>query len=514
MLRNIENIILSAMIFCCSVVVISCKDRLSDPQDVPRNVLMVINHDAVATSDTVVCVTISGENISVMQISTSPDLRDVDWVRYDTVKVISAPKYSGTFDVFGKFKSVSGASTGILHDSIILDYTALINSLEIFTERDSLTSNDSISFILETGECGEAFVSLGSMISGYNLDPVSEGIFRGSFLLPMFGVPNETIHVVGYFSDEVGNWAEPLVHPRELVLYGSEFQPSIVRRVYLDSQSNDDLVIHSGYCFISTSDWLHMLDVRSPEAPELFLSFDLPGWNHGISATDTTIGVANNIQGTVFYSLNNINEPARAGVARVESIARDVIIDDHYAYVASFSKGLHVFDLVVGNSPKRLKRLLTTPFGEHLVQADTILFFAGGGGLTVFNVADPAEPEMLIEMTDFHDEPKGMLYYRNNLFICTDEDGLMRVDVQNPRRPVIKTFYRHLKGGRRMALAYPYLAISRGTEVTVVNISDLRALPEVAHFDDLAGANGIGFNGQTLYISTENELLVVDMTED
>jgi len=494
----------------------SCKkeDSPEGPEEVPHNVWITINHGARATADTILTVSIQGENIDRMQISATADMSGAMWEPYDTLKYFRVPRVDGSFSVFGRFASYTGAATGIIHDDIILDYSAAITHFDVASRDDTLRSGDEVAFMLDAGEDGEAWISLGSMMSGYFLNPTSNGTFYGEYQLPLFGVPNEIAQVIAHFSDEVGNAARPVVYGRRFILRGLSLQPRLVRHIYIGNSSNERIFIFKDICYLSSEDAVYRMKTDEAASPQPCGMLELPGWNHGIAALDTVLAVANNVSGVVFYLVKPGASPDRIGGARVESYAKDVLFCGKDIYVASYSRGLHVFNIEAGGFIHCIARLEITPFGEAICSQDSLLYIAGGGGLSIINrnLDEPDKPELMSEVTDLDDEPIGILYHRGSIFLTTDELGVIRIDVTDPYHPRVRNFYPHLFNGRRMLVVHPYLVVSRERSVSVVNLSDLGSLPVVAEFGGFTEAQGMCVNGRMLYVAASSEMVVIDLT--
>jgi hypothetical protein len=107
-------------------------------------------------------------------------------------------------------------------DSIVLDTRAFISSLDWSPTDSVLSPGTSIHIRLDGGEVdGRAWVNIGSVIDSIDLfddgthgdDLAEDGIYETMFALP----PGEEFYgqaVRGYFSDEAGNSASPLVASR------------------------------------------------------------------------------------------------------------------------------------------------------------------------------------------------------------------------------------------------------------------------------------------------------------
>ncbi len=509
----VYSVLLVAMLF------MACNDDIPVlPGEPPENVQMVLNEGAEATRDTLICLKISGENISQMKLSNLPDLSDAEWEGFDSLHYYNVPKEDGLFKVFGIFESEAGIKTHILSSEIVLDYTAEILTFEIVTYSDTLEPGDLVPIAIDAGENGRSEISLGEYIKSFNVDyDEFTKMFRDTLIVPEL-VFEGRAQFTARFTDNVGNVAESVVHSDTLVLSGSTLNPSVISRLSFQGRSNDYVKYISGYCYVTDEGRFHVIDVRRKNRPLYRYPIRTPGWAHGIVSNDSLMLIADHTGLMLLYNVLNPAVPMRIGQARVSSVARDVAMTDYAGLVASKLKGLYLFDLTATQSPFQYARVAINCTGETVCVSDDIAYVAGDGGVAIIDISIPDSPEILSQI-DYTASPETMnlpgaissLYFRDNLFLAVGPHGLVRIDVSDPHNPDIVDIHDHLDNARGLALIYPYLAVSRGTVISIVNISNLETLPVVGQIHDIRNSRQITVDGRYLYVSEENGISIVDL---
>lgn len=483
------------------------------PYDIPRNIWITINHDSAATRDTVLRVSIVGENVNQMQISGTPDLHDTPWEPFDTLKLVHAPRVEGVFSVYGRFASLSNAYTGIIHDDIVIDLSANIISLEIDAPDEILQPQDSLVISMNTDEKGDAEISLGSLVRGFKLTWRYGGRFSRTLVLPNL-LSDEIASVTGRFTDEVGNIADSLVFDQLFILRGPALNPIVIARIPTGGISGDDIWYHQGFCYISAMRNVYIINVQDPDRPLHEGSLPTPDWNHGMHATRRLLLVSANDADLLVYSITQPRQPIRLGQARdLWGQTRDVVIDTthSFAYVSCHFSGLHVVDMLTPESPDVVANVRTNIAGDAIAVNDTIVYITGVGGLATIDVSNPREPEHLADLVDFTDQPRELIYFEDEVFISMWDEGIARVSVRNPRDPRIMQVYPHLDNATGMALSYPYLFVSRQDKVSIVNISDTQRLPVIANIPGMNHAVSVCLNENYLFIAEDDEMTIVDL---
>jgi len=516
MLLNIWHLWIT-VIFVIGMISISCDDQTqpTPPIFTPRNVRIEINEGAAATRDTILRVSITGEDIVLMQLSSEPVLREDAWIPYDSLYIIHAPHVEGTCTIYGWFESESGGRSETIQDDIRFDFTAQIISLDVQSEADTLRSGTWIEFTINTGEYGEAEVGLGNFIRAYPLDCIDDGIFYRLLVLP-FVVPREdSVRIIGRFIDGVGNIADSVVFNRIFVLRGNQLNPRVISRIPVGREGNTDIFYHRGFCYITDFEKFHIIDVRDPYSPVYKGIIRTVSGNHGLTLCGDYLLVTDSQTGLRIYDANLPDRPIFVGAERaIWGQALDVIANNNVAYVSCRFSGVHVVDLSEPDQPKIQTRVPIPCEGETICINDSIVYVAGVGGLALINITEPVDTVIISQVISFNDAPNSIVYHDGNVFLASYEDGVYRVDVRNPFDPEFKAFYSHLEKAVGLAVSHPYLFVSRIEMISIVNISNLEELPIVAEIPEMRHSKELFVHERFVYVVENGRMSIIDISAE
>jgi len=471
---------------------------------------MVINDDSSATRDTVLRVSISGENIDRMLVSSDSVLTDAVWEVFDTLKIVHAPRVEGLFYVYGRFTSAGGRTTGVFSDGIILDFSARILSLDVAADKDTLEPDDEVEFTLESGEEGSASVSFGSFITDYRLDRISEGLFSRTLIIP-YGIYDSVAFTVGRFTDAVGNVADTLAAERTFTIRSGPLNPDVVARLPMPDALGFDLWYYRGYCFIS--DWnnaVQVVNVAYPDEPVWDLTIPTSDWSSGLEADGEILYVADGDGGVVVIAMEPPDSPAIVGRIHLSGKARDITLDGDFAYVACIYNGLKVLDIGDRTRPRLRAGVSLTGYGESICYHDTVVYVAGQWGISLVDVSNPSMPELISELP-IDGEPQDIAYNEGHLFIATERRGVVVVDVSDPERLCCVAVHEEIVPARSLMLSHPFLYIGGQGVIQVVIPDDPLTLQEVGRIEGVCAVRGMFIHQRYLYVAGAGMFAVVDL---
>ena len=476
----------------------------------PLNVRMVIDDDSLATRDTLLRVRVGGENIDYMSISSDSAALDTGWQIQNAIKLLSAPRLEGMFRVFGQFATSGGGTTGVYHDDIRLDFTALINDFQVQAS-DTLYPDDPVNFSIEAGEIGKAGVSFSSFLAEYQLDSIAPGSFFGSTRIAM-GVLDTAAFATAHFTDYAGNDAAPLILERHFIILGEEVNPQLVSRLDLGEAQCSAVWWHLGYCYVS--DWqgaLHVIDVTNSTIPFLDNSLNMGGATYGSSASEDYLYVADGDAGMAVVSIIPAGSPSLAARVPVAGQPRDVAVDGPYAYVACLFSGLRIYDLASRESPSQCASVPLEGYGESVTYTTRKVYVSGQSGGAIIDAADPQVPRLIAEfMVD--GIPRASAYFGGYFYFATEQEGLVVYDVREPTNPLLAAEYPEYTHPFAIAVAAPYLLVGGEGTLWVLNLANPRALREVGRVEELNEIRGIFHNEGIIYLAEEGAFSIVSIS--
>ena len=258
---------------------------------------------------------------------------------------------------------------------------------------------------------------------------------------------------------------------------------------------------------------------------------DCWGWTDPLSKNEYALMGLDN--GTGIINVTNPTKPRYLGkipTASASSMWRDIKVFNNYAFIVSEASGhgLQIFDLTklrgISDEQTHSVDLTYNGFGQaHNIAINEESGYAyptgiKGKGLHILNVKDPINPVLELEYPEngyTHDAQvvnyKGpdQNYYGKEIFIGSNEDRLVLVDVTNKLEPKIVSVFNYdhqythqswitsdhqyiLMGDEYDELNIDFQLINK-TRTIIINIEDLEN-PKL-HFNYLAKTDAIDHNG-------------------
>ena len=493
-----------------SVTLVACDaDKPSDhSKNVPKNVTMKINHDSTATNDSNLRVYIDADNTHRMQIGLDAGLDEAEWEDYDTLKIVTVPPLEGLVFVYGRFATAGGGTTGVISDDIYLDLSARIDTLTAYAGSEILVPGDVVEFTMDTGEDGDANVSFSSLNLNTVLTSTSVGRFQGSLTIP-YGLREENVISTGYFTDEVGNQAEPVVAERRFSVRGPELNPYVITRYNLDGVLGFDIWFSEGYVFVCDTHTVHLVDVGIPTSPESIKSIPTGRWNSGLTGTSAFLYVPHRF-GMSIISIDPPHEASEVSSIRFSEFAYDVAVNNNFAYVACTSCGLLIFDIQNNSDPILITRFLLDSGGKLVCLDGTIAYLISGEMGFAINVADPENPRVLSSF-DVSGNPNDLLIYRGYLYVATTNDGVLVVDIHDVYNPSVIARHPKYRSALALGILPPFLFVGGNGFIKIANTTEPDVLAEIAAVEDVGVIEGLFVSETFVYASGHSVLTIVEL---
>ncbi|MCF7809603.1 hypothetical protein K9N50_01305 [bacterium] len=486
----------------------ACESPSDVRDNIPTNVILAIDDDSAATRDTVLRVAIHAENTDRMQVGFDSMLVAVEWEDFDTIKVLHAPHEEGLIYVFGRFATAGGGTSGVLRDSIELDFTSEIIGLNMVSESDTIYAGDFARFTMQTGEKGTAYFSITSVGLHFDFIHLGGGMFTRSIEIPS-GLNYDSVLVTGYFTDEVGNVAIPKEMDRLVTIRGPRLDLTVVSEYNLSNVIGKDIWYNAGYCFVCDTHSVALVDVSDPVQPDYKRSIQSGQWSSGFDGNDRLLFIPYHSGLAVMA----ITEPEQADIIKtihVNDAGRDVVISESHAYMACLLQGLKIFELHEDYIPNLVGELCIEGYGEFIDLNEEIVFVVGWTWGFAIDVSSPSEPKLLSRF-DLYGEPEDIIYYNDHLFVATRHNGIIVFDVSDPCNPTQISEHSELNEVCSFALAPPFLYVGGNGNVRIMNVTDPVNFNEIARIDGLGKVLGQFVYEDYLYISQPSKLVIIKL---
>ncbi len=181
---------------------------------------------------------------------------------------------------------------------------------------------------------------------------------------------------------------------------------------------------------------LKLLDVRSPEHPNIISSLDTPGRASGVCISGQTAFIADWFDGVHLIDISDPEHPLKLSTIPVTGWAIDVEVSDHFAYICCVNGGLITVDISDRHNPRITATETRCKAPEGIAIGKGVLYQADfNSGLIVYDLSHP-------------DQPKAVSYYalnvckgvqiRDNLLLLGNYIyGVKFFDISDPFNPIL-----------------------------------------------------------------------------
>lgn len=304
------------------------------------------------------------------------------------------------------------------------------------------------------------------------------------------------------------------------------------------------VAVVNGFAYVGETEWLRVVDVRSPSAPKQLTLYRIASPPTKMSAQGHMVYMAAGIAGLRLFDVSDPAQPQEVGYqgipvrvngisivkdlaylacgvdglwivdvsnpAALKAVARyntpdealAVEIDGNYAYLADRASGLRIIDVSNPAQPLEVGSFDTSGWAREIAVDGRYVYVADAfAGLRILDVADPATP---VEVGSYKTEGwlDDVAVAGAHAYLAASHTGLRIVDVTNPANPVEAGFYQTPDRARRVALAggYAYVADYYGG-LHVVDVTDPAKPIKAGSYETPGDAIDVALVGKRLYIA-------------
>jgi hypothetical protein len=276
------------------------------------------------------------------------------------------------------------------------------------------------------------------------------------------------------------------------------------------------VVFDGNYAFVSNGDSMKVIDISSPENPQIVA---------GIAVDDRAVNISVGV-GKVFVADRNfglhcidITDPTAPSILHQATIvppasgsAFNVYYSEGKAYVAYGDAGVRVLDVSTPAATTLLGEIDTPGDVRGTVVKDGYVFAAArDAGVRVINATNPGN---LSEMDSIGTpRARGIAISGNYVYVAASDSGLAVIDVTNPASPTWVTsnsiFY-----GEGVAANGNIAAISKWDGIKIFDITDpMNPMPMGETYELTTGTAGLTIDGNYMYVSDFDSLRIFDLSD-
>jgi hypothetical protein len=286
-------------------------------------------------------------------------------------------------------------------------------------------------------------------------------------------------------------------------------EPTQPLLVYAETEGMTyDLAVRGNRAYLADGpDGIRILDISRPARPRLISQLQLDGVAQGIAVWEDLLLVAAGDAGLYTVNLYREGDPVVMAQWDTDGDARDVKTDGNLAYVADGPAGLKLVSLIRYDSPTLRGSLYTAGDAQALGLDGTFLYVAADdGGLQIVDAIHPATPVLVGTLS----LPEGqravdVAVVNKRAYLAVqaeypEETGLVIADVGFRDQPAILS--RVAGPGMGVAVHGVDVFTVEGSELLSIDARASSGPVPQAHYRPPAGAGGIDWPGDTLYLTS------------
>ena len=246
---------------------------------------------------------------------------------------------------------------------------------------------------------------------------------------------------------------------------------------------------------------LRVFDVSVPELPQEVGRHGAPAFAHDITLSDGLAGVAAwHGYGMQIFDVSDPARPRYLGGNHSGNFGTQVAISGDCAFATSCGTEpvFGVYDICDPSNPEMLWYIGATT-AQSLAIRDTYAYVPANGKLSVWDVSHPNAP-VKKGSCQLPTEAQDIAVARDTAYIAAGCDGLVVVDVADPRRPAQLAARDTPDWATSVALSGTHCFLADGSTLRILDLSQPSAPMEVAVFEPEAGMiEDIAILGSYLY---------------
>jgi len=265
----------------------------------------------------------------------------------------------------------------------------------------------------------------------------------------------------------IGAWDDGL----KIVDCGAPTFPRLVGAVATDRI--EGLVVAGNFVYTAGLRGLKVIDVSSPEAPEVVASFGDYRSEPSASMSGRGVSVVGNYayvaangslgrSGLVVIDITTPAAPQRVGSVAIPGVyMEDVDVSAGYAYVAAGRSGLYIFDISNPSAPEFVTMVDTPGYLKEVLATQGYVYAVERAGLLIIDTSSPRSPDF-VGFLDTPDYAIDVVPGNGYLIVVDRDSGLLIVDVTAPETPAVIKSIKVTEAAIGMALTNDHLLVTNG----------------------------------------------------
>jgi hypothetical protein len=286
----------------------------------------------------------------------------------------------------------------------------------------------------------------------------------------------------------------------------------------VDAANPNAIAIGDDYAFLTSEKLtpdtagIQVVDIQSPESPQVVTSYVLPGSPQGISISGGYAFVAAGRAGLRIVDISNPVTPLEVGFCDSLGSAAGVSVEGRYASVADGWGGVRIIDIFDPANPFQIGKVEIPQTINDIGATGSYAYLAANDGLWVMDVSHPTAPALI---NRFITTPTVALLLAGDIAYLADaENGLRVVNIANPSALFEVGFVK--LSGYLLSLSQAgnkLVAATKDAGLYILDVSTPTTPVEIGHLETTYGINDVEVSGNYAYLATtEGDLRIIDIS--
>lgn len=265
-----------------------------------------------------------------------------------------------------------------------------------------------------------------------------------------------------------------------------------------------DLKLNNTNIFMADGDTLRIIDISSSSNPKQIGYFRM-GWSVGAVAVQDSYAFL----GDRVLEISDLKNIQEIWCSKTPYFSRCVLLNKGYAYVASGSGGLKIFDITI---PSNLKEIYHIKGDIYDIAIKNNYAYLASMGLRIINISDPNNPIEVGHST-------GIFYawgidVKDNYAYLADKDyGIRIFNISNPENPNEVSSLKTNSDIRDIAIHGTYAYVANGREGSmVIDVSNPHFPNPITDFNKKSYTLDVVSRGPYAYFTSSSGLQVFDIS--
>lgn len=252
---------------------------------------------------------------------------------------------------------------------------------------------------------------------------------------------------------------------------------------------------------------LEIIDISNPTAPRRLGTYDCKTGVANIHIVKTTAYIVTYHQpGLRIIDVSEPNNIKLLGTYKTLDDSSDVFVKNSTAYIVNEDYGLEIIDVSKPKTPKFLSKISNLDASGIWVDGDLACFCVGKSGFILYGMKDLYNPLRLGTLAYPGADIRSAQIVGNWLYLADEIQGLLIVDISDPRQPLKKSSHDIIGRAKNLAVSgVTALVASSYGGLNLINIANAAYPVTRSRYDHSGDFISVSVAGSIAYLAQGNK---------